>query len=148
MLSVSVDVSAAGGSSMPLIRHYRYLHADWWECVCVFRCVDGVVCAVFPHLSAGCPSLMAVEAPLVPTVLIDVAQYCVGRQGLLFCNSDMLITTPFSPQKREIAGVVRLRLELMVSSANVSNYLLFRNFFANVLCLRVRIMFLKTGQFR
>lgn len=73
------------------------------KCVCVFLSVHGVVCAVFPHLSVGCPSLMAIEAPLVPTVLIDVAQYCVGRPGLLFGISDMLITTPFSLQKRKIA---------------------------------------------
>lgn len=71
--------------------------------LCISVCGCGVVCATFPHLSAGCPSLIALEAPLVPTVLIDVTQYCVGRQGLLFCNGNMLITTPFSPQKREIA---------------------------------------------
>lgn len=95
-----------------------------------FPRADGVVCTVFPHLSAGCPSLMAVEAPLVPTVLIDVTQYCIGRQGLLLCNSDMLITTPFSAQKGENcpAAVVRPGLELMVSSANVWNYLLLKEF--------------------
>lgn len=68
----------------------------------VFLCADGVVCAVFPHLSTGCPSLMAIEAPLVPTVLIDVTQYCVGRQGLLFYNRDMLITTPFHRRKGKL----------------------------------------------
>lgn len=95
-----------------------------------FPRADGVVCTVSPHLSAGCPSLMAVEAPLVPTVLIDVTQYCIGRQGLLLCNSDMLITTPFSAQKGENcpAAVVRPGLELMVSSANVWNYLLLKEF--------------------
>lgn len=60
---------------------------------------------------------MAIEAPLVPTVLIDVTQYCVGKQGLLFYNRDMLITTPFHRRKREIALLVllRLRFALIVS---------------------------------
>lgn len=102
MLSISVNLSVVGGLSVPLIRHCHYLHADWWECVCVFLCVHGVVCAVFPHLSVGCPSLMAIEAPLVPTVLIDVAQYCVRRLGLLFSTSDMLITTPFHRRKGKL----------------------------------------------
>ena len=87
---------------MCLIRHYHYLHADWWECICVFVRVHGVVGAVFPHLSVGCPSRMATEAPLVPTVLIDVAQYCVGRLGLLFWTSDMLITTPLHCRKGKL----------------------------------------------
>lgn len=43
---------------------------------------------------------MATEAPLAPTVLIDVAQYCVGRLRLLFWTSDMLITTPFHKPKK------------------------------------------------
>lgn len=103
MLSISVNLSVVGRSSRPFIRHYHYLHADWWESVCVFLFVHGVVCAVFLHLSEGCPSLMATEAPLVPTVLIDVAQYCVGRPGLLFWTSGMLITTPFHRRKGEIA---------------------------------------------
>lgn len=71
-----------------------------------FQRADGVVCTALPHLSAGYPSLMAAEAPLAPTVLIDVTQYCIGRQGLLFCNGDMLITTPFSAEKRKIAPPV------------------------------------------
>lgn len=102
MLSISVNLSVVGGSSMPLKRHYHYLDADWCECICVFLCAHGVVSDVFPHLSVGCPSLMATEAPLVPTVLIDVAQYCVGRLGLLFWTSDMLITTPFHRRKGKL----------------------------------------------
>lgn len=143
MLSISGNLGVVGGSSSPLIRHNHYLHADWWECVCVFLCLDGVVCAVFPHLSVGCPSLMATEVPLVPTFLIDVAQYCVGGPGLLFWSRDTLITTPFHHRTGEncCADIVRLRFALMVSSANVWNYLLFRSSFANAPRLRVRIMF-------
>lgn len=102
MLSISVNLSVVGGSSMPLKRYYHYLNADWCECICVFLCVHGVVCAMFPHLTVGCPSLMATEAPLVPTVLIDVAQYCVARQGLLFWTSDMHITTSFHRRKGKL----------------------------------------------
>lgn len=59
---------------MPLIRHYHHMDAEGREWVCVFVRAHVVVCAAFPHLSVGCPSPMATEAPLVPTVVIDVAQ--------------------------------------------------------------------------
>lgn len=106
------------------VAYYHYQYVDWWKCVCVFSCRNtGAVCALFLHLSVGCPSMMTTEAPLVPIVLIDVPQYCDGRLPVLFWTRNMLITTTVHTTEKGnyFADVLRLRFESVVSSGNVGN---------------------------
>lgn len=116
--SVSLDAGVVGGSSIPFIRHYHYLHAGWWECVCVFLCACRWGCL-------RCAPLIRQQAARLwwllklhyyPQVLIDVTQYCVRRQGLLFLFGRHAYYNTFFTAEQENcpAGVMRLSSALML----------------------------------
>lgn len=138
-----------GGSSIPFIRHYHDLHAGWRECVCVFLCVSGVVCAAVPSsvsrppFSDGCwSSITAHKSWLMLHNTAFEGRDCCS------CTGDMLITTPFSPPNREIALLVLQGsvLHWCLSSEKRLKWSTFSRI--HLQTRQERIMFAKTGQRR
>lgn len=120
--SVSADVSVVGGSSIPFIRHYHYLHAGRWECVCVFLCVSGGCLRHAPLIRQQAALLWwLLKLHYYPQVLIDVTQYCVRRQGLLFLyGRHAYYNTFFTAEQGNCpASVMRLSSALMLSTENI-----------------------------
>lgn len=153
LLCIFLNLHVVGGLAFSLI--LLHIIITWMQTdrsVVVLFCVYGVVYVMFPHLSVGCPSLMTTKAPLVPTVLIDVARYCDRRLGVLLWTSNMFITTTVHATEKGncYADVLRAQIGISGELRKCQKLILF---FFSKLCLKtyfipVRWYFWKTWLLR